>query len=500
MFDGMNRNHKNSFLLSELAQLLGGEAVNIERADPCVSAAVANSSGDCQGSLFVAIKGLRVDGHDFLDEAFARGAVAALVNDAARLGDRPGIVVLNGRKALSVLAALLAGEPSKRLKVVGMTGTNGKTTINWVLYHLLNHCGCPCLRVGSLGAAAEGVIDDPFPYTTPEPLILHDMLARAADADVKAAVVEVTSIGLHQYRVENLEFDLGMFTQLSRDHLDYHGDMEDYFQAKLRFFKLLADSPKPAKAAVINVDCEYGRRVAEFAAEQGLELITVGKRQGSTIQIVDFEQGVNGSILELSYQKKSYKLKSRYIGFFNGHNLAMVVAAAVALGHEIGKIVKVIPQLPLVPGRLEAVGNSEIGVFVDYAHTPDALKNVLWALRPITENNLWVIFGCGGDRDRGKRPEMALVAAELADHVVVTSDNPRSEDPQRIVDDILQSGINPLLVELDRRTAIRTVLRQAIKGDVVLIAGKGHEDYQLIGSQRLHFSDVEEAGLVLKEL
>lgn len=496
----MNRENCNRFLVSEVAQLLGGQAMNIENCDPCVLRVVANSSVDCQQALYVAIKGLRVDGHDFLDEAFANGAVAALVTDAARLGDRPGVVVSHGRRALSLLAAVFAGDPSSKLKLVGMTGTNGKTTINWVLYHLLNRLGLPCLRVGSLGAAAEGVIDDPFPYTTPEPIILQEMLARAVAGNVKSAVVEVTSIGLHQFRVEDLAFDVGLFTQLTRDHLDYHGDMEDYFQAKLKFFKLLAESPKQSKVAVINVDCEYGRRVAEFAVEQGLEIITVGKRQGSSIQISDFEQGVGGSTLHLIYQKRSYQLKSRYIGFFNGHNLAMVVATAVALGYEVSRVMKILPKLPLVPGRLEAIGNSQVGVFVDYAHTPDALKNVLWALRPITENNLWVIFGCGGDRDRGKRSEMALVAAELADRVVVTSDNPRSEDPQKIVDDILQSGINPTLVELNRREAIRSVLKQASEGDVVLIAGKGHEDYQLIGDQRLHFSDVEEARLALQEL
>ena len=297
--------------------------------------------------------------------------------------------------------------------MIGMTGTSGKTTINWMLYHLLSRLELPCIRIGSLGIEAWGAFSEEFTLGTPEPASLHRTLARAVEAGMKSCVIEVTSQGLDQARADDLDFDCALFSNLSREHLDYHADMEAYFQAKLRLLRLLEGSPKARRAAVINIDDHFGRRIPAGLDAGRVRLIGVGGGAGADVRIVAFSQSIRGSTLELTYQGRQYGVASGYIGRFNACNFAMAFAAAVSLGLDPARVAELLPGLPQVPGRLQRVPASDIGVFVDYAHKPDALEKVLAALKEVGQGKLWVVFGCGGDRDRGKRPLMAEIAAPI---------------------------------------------------------------------------------------
>lgn len=443
------------------------------------------------GSLYVAINGRNVDGHTFVDEAFARGAVAAVVEHADCLRDRPGIVVANSRVALSRIAALLSDSPSSKLKLIGITGTNGKTTTNYLIYNALIELGVPALRIGTLGAYAKDLVDIKESLTTPEALELQPLLQRAVVGGVSAAVLEVSSQGLEQSRVDDVSFDVAVYTNLTQDHLDYHGDIERYFLAKMRFFEILAKSGKGQKLAVINADCSYGARAIEFAKALGIIVLRYGRGAEVELQLERFSQSVGGSILNFKYQERKFELQTKLIGSYNADNLLATIGALTGVGFQVEEIVTALEHSPNVPGRMEAVGGSGVSVYVDYAHTPDALEKVLRALRELASAGVTVVFGCGGDRDRTKRPLMGAVASKFADRVVVTSDNPRTEDPQGIIDQILAAGFTPALVEVDRERAIRLTLERARPGEVVLIAGKGHEDYQIIGTTKTHFSDAE---------
>jgi UDP-N-acetylmuramoyl-L-alanyl-D-glutamate--2,6-diaminopimelate ligase len=399
--------------------------------------------------------------------------------------------------ALSRLSALEAGDPSKKMQLVGITGTNGKTTTHWLIYHAYQTLAAPALRIGTLGAWADGCVNGPESLTTPDASLVQTYLAQALAAGVRFCVMEASSHALCQARVDHVYFDVGAFTNLTRDHLDYHGDMERYFEAKARLFDLIAAGPKSVRAAAVNLDDPYGLRLQEKIAALKLNDFSYGRDLRAAIKILSFAQTNLGSTLLLGYNNKRYELKSHFIGDHNASNLAAAFAGLLALGFNPGEIVAALAKAPPVPGRLEPVGNAKVGVYVDYAHTPDALEKALITLRPIVKRKLWVLFGCGGDRDRGKRPQMGSIAARLADGVVVTSDNPRTEDPQKIIDDILSSGIKPAVVEADRRIAIAKCIGLAQDGDVVLLAGKGHENYQIIGSAKLPFSDGVEAKRVL---
>jgi UDP-N-acetylmuramoyl-L-alanyl-D-glutamate--2,6-diaminopimelate ligase len=470
----------------------------------------ASSAAVVSGAIFVAVPGNAVDGHAFVDDAFARGAVAAVVQDPTVLQGRPGIVVAHSRSALSRLAALFAGDPSHRMKVIGITGTNGKTTTNWIIYHMLNALGERALRIGTLGwewsggAAVEGAL------TSPDPISLHRVLQEARQAGVTAAVMETSSHALDQARVEDVEFDVGVFTNLTRDHLDYHGTFERYFAAKSHLFHLLGHGTKRTKAAVINADDPYGERMLTEARQRGLVDWSFGSDTSAAVAIRAVNEVESGMAIDLLVRaprdgaspgegelKKELRMLAPFTGRHNAENVVAAFTALCALGYEPERVVKAAQLVPQVPGRLERVGEGSVRVFVDYAHTPDALERAIAALRPSTAGRLWVVFGCGGDRDRGKRPEMARVAATGADRVVVTSDNPRTEEPLAIIADVLSSGVTPHYVEQDRRHAITTAVHSAEAGDTVLIAGKGHETYQILGSERVYFSDQEEAARAL---
>jgi UDP-N-acetylmuramoyl-L-alanyl-D-glutamate--2,6-diaminopimelate ligase len=486
------------YSLEILGAHVGGEVVPASARGISVSAVTASSETPPPRALFAALKGVRADGHAFVQRAISNGCVGALVSDPATLGDAPGLVVKDTRTAYGKIAAFLAGSPSEQMRVIGITGTNGKTTTHWLLYHALNYLGTPCIRIGTLGVAAERVLNLPGGLTTPDPELVHTVLKQALQAKCNTAVFEVSSHALDQARVDAVCFDVGVFTNLTRDHLDYHGTMEAYFAAKKRLFHLVADSPKRTRGAVINLDDPVGPGLQREVLALSLNDFSFGFSPDAPLRIRSFSQTIAGSEVTLEWQGKVATIRSRFVGRHNASNLAAACAALLALHAPLDVAARALETVPEVPGRLERVPARELGIFVDYAHTPDALEKALQTLREVTTGKLWVVFGCGGDRDKGKRPQMGLVAQKLADRVVVTSDNPRSEVPGVIIDDILASGITPFLVETDRRRAIVGAVTGAAAGDLILIAGKGHEDYQIIGTEKLHFSDVEEALNALK--
>jgi UDP-N-acetylmuramoyl-L-alanyl-D-glutamate--2,6-diaminopimelate ligase len=491
------------FSLAELAAKISGRVIGSGAAR--ARGVAVSTAAIAPGSIFVAVRGVKADGHSFVAEALRRGAAAAVVHDGSSLPEgAAGIVVDDTRTALSRLAALFAGDPSREMRVVGVTGTNGKTTINWLTHHALLAAHGGSLRVGTLGIRSEkrggaALIDLPGDLTTPDAVSIQQALATALKGGIRHAVFEASSHALDQARLADVAFDAAIFTNLTRDHLDYHGDMERYFAAKAKLFGLTAAADK-ARLAVINLDSDYGARMAAEAKSRGLSVVTFGENTAADLRILSFDQSLQGSRLAFGWQGKKRTLESGFIGIHNASNLAAAFAALAALGEDEGTIVGALENAPQVPGRLEAVPGAPFGIYVDYAHTPDALENVLKALRALVRNNLWVVFGCGGDRDRGKRPIMAKVARELADRVAVTSDNPRTEKPEAIIADILSGGCKAEIVDADRRAAIGKVLASAAPGDAVLIAGKGHEDYQIIGTTKYPFSDVEEARRALAKI
>jgi len=489
---------KGEYEPETLSQLLEGEALYLPSGGLRVRELAVSSRQKTLAGVFVAVKGTTSDGHNYIREAFSNGCVLAVVSRPEALEGRSGIFVADTREALSRLSALFSGYAARELVTVGLTGTNGKTTVNWLVCHMLRDLGEKALRIGTLGVEATGVIAVEGNLTTPDPIKLHHHLREAVDGGVRYCVIEASSHALDQRRVDDLCFDVGVFTNLTRDHLDYHADMESYFAAKARLFELMARHEKGLKTAVINLDSPHGRILREKAQGLGLRDFSFGSTKEAVVRLEEFTQEAAGSRARISFGGKTHGVESGLIGAHNGQNLCAAFAVGVALGFEAEKVARALEQAPQVPGRLEAVRGRDVTVFVDYAHTPDALQNALLSIRALSRRNLWVIFGCGGDRDRGKRPEMGKVAVKYADRVVVTSDNPRTEDPQVIIDDILASGIKPEIVDADRRKAIYETISRAGPGDVILLAGKGHENYQIIGGNKRHFSDVEEAGAALR--
>ncbi|MEX2178697.1 MAG: UDP-N-acetylmuramoyl-L-alanyl-D-glutamate--2,6-diaminopimelate ligase [Gemmatimonadaceae bacterium] len=436
-----------------------------------------------RGGLFVAVRGATMDGHDYLDRARAAGAAAAIVEDAAR-APLPAIVVRDGRRAAAVAAAAAYDFPARHLCLVAITGTNGKTTTAHMLRHLLDEDGAAA-SIGTVGVlvGSEGraVIQDPG-LTTPGPVELQRILRALVDAGVHRVAMEVSSHALHQHRVDGLAFDVAVFTNLSRDHLDYHQTMDAYREAKERLCAHLA--PPPHGIVVVNADdpvwraLATDRRKVEFSTHSSVEVHAHRPRYTP-----------RGSEWTLVAGTERFPVRLPLIGDFNVSNAVAAAAAAYALGVPTDTIARRLGTVPQVPGRLEVVGERPT-VLRDYAHTPDALARALGAVRPFVSGRLLVVFGCGGDRDRGKRPEMGGIAERLADLAIVTSDNPRTEDPEAILDDI-EAGMTAGRHERieDRRDAIARALALAGSDDVVLLAGKGHETYQLRGTERLPFDE-----------
>jgi UDP-N-acetylmuramoyl-L-alanyl-D-glutamate--2,6-diaminopimelate ligase len=415
--------------------------------------------------------------------------IAAVVEDEASLKGNPGFVVNCTRGAWSSLSATWFDAPSDKLLTVGITGTNGKTTVQWLLSQALKILDTSVVRIGTLGVYQ----DDAFikeTLTTPDAYDIQESLANGLANGVSAAVLEVSSHGLSQQRVADVAFDVAVFTNLTRDHLDYHETFKDYFAAKQELLRITAAAK--GKGAVINLDdVETAEQNCALCRELELPFRTFGFNKKAEVRIKNVSLALDGATIEIERAGSTYELKTPCIGEHNASNLAAVWGVLSFLEYSDEQIARVLQEVVPAPGRLESVGTADVGVYVDYAHTPDALENVLKALRPVSSKQLWVIVGCGGDRDPGKRPIMGEIAGRYADKVVVTSDNPRTEDPDAIIEDILKAEISPFLVEADRKSAIMQTLEAAKPGDIVLVAGKGHEDYQILGTEKIHFSDQE---------
>jgi len=458
---------------------------------PAELAGIADDSRRVRrGWLFCAVPGTRVDGRRFLEDAREAGAAAALLEEPVPECPLPQMVVPDARAATAHLAALFHGDPGRVLDAVGVTGTNGKTTTVWLLRHLLGGLG-PSASLGTLGRLGTDGLREAGRLTTPGPVELMQEVAELRDEGAEFVALEISSHALDQRRADGLPLAAAVFTNLSREHLDYHADMESYRRAKLR----LAGLVRPGGTCVVN---------ASEPAWSGLDTgparrLSYGLGPDADVRALEVEPGPGGSRWSLSAGDRSAPVQLPLPGDFNVVNALGAAAAAIALGLGVEEAAERLSSAPQVPGRMEVLRREPFLVLRDYAHTPDAMERVLATVRP-DGGRLLVLFGCGGDRDRGKRPLMGAVAAREADLVFLTTDNPRSEDPEDIVGDI-EEGMDdvPHRVVMDREEAIAAALEEARPGDVVLLAGKGHEDYQIFGDRKMHFDETAIVGRLLDE-
>lgn len=466
--------------------------------------------------LFVAISGLSADGHDFIDEATARGASAAVVQKPVE-SNLITIQVENTRKALGKIAAKFYGNPSMKLVIIGITGTNGKTTTSYIIESILSSAG---FKVGVIGTINYRFSGKTFsnPVTTPESLDLQRILSEMVKEGITHVVMEVSSHALDLFRTEDCFFDAALFTNLTHDHLDYHGNIEAYWSCKKKLFTdILPSGPKKEKAfAVINCDDARGKELSETLSVKCIKTGSSAAYNVHTISSSLSPEGIEAAILT---PLGSFHFKSSLVGKHNVENILCAAGLGAGLAISPERMAEGIESVRVIPGRLERINNDAgISVYVDYAHTPDALKNVLLSLKPITSGRLICIFGCGGDRDRTKRPLMGEIATTLSDIAVITSDNPRTENPLDIIKEItegvtrnkidrydsseLTSDFNGrgYVTEPDRKRAILLGIKASRPGDTVLIAGKGHENYQIKGAIKIHFDDRQEARLALSSI
>tara|TARA_Y100001936_G_scaffold253705_1_gene320248 strand:- start:5273 stop:6718 length:1446 start_codon:yes stop_codon:yes gene_type:complete len=464
--------------------------------DPDIAGLTADSRAVKPGYLFAALPGSQVDGRDFIADALTRGAAAILAPSGTGLPPQadeiPMLDVDNPRRSLALFAGRFFNKQPRVAAAV--TGTNGKTSVAWFTHHIWKRLGHRSAAVGTLGittvstdsAAGAGL-------TTADPVTLHRELRAMAEDGVDHVVLEASSHGLEQFRLDGVQLTAGAFTNLSRDHLDHHGSMDVYRAAKLRLF----DSVLPDDAtAVLNADSDEFPLFSSIAHARGLQVIGYG-RTADEIRIEQIEATPHGQRLSLNVLNKAYEVELNLPGIFQARNALCALGLAIACGDDIDAVIALLPELQSPPGRLELVAHAENGapIYVDYAHTPDALASLLAALRPHTSNELLVVFGCGGDRDKGKRPQMGAVARDLADQVYVTDDNPRGEEPASIRQEILANC--PDAIEIgDRAEAIKQAIANLAKDDVLVIAGKGHETGQIVGDQVLPFEDAEVARAV----
>ena len=444
-----------------------------------------------EGWLFVAVSGHEVDGSAFITDALSRGAIAVVSENRPDLGS--GVVhvqVPRARRALAELAAAFYGDASKDMTVVGVTGTNGKTTTTFMIRDILRDGG---FVPGLLGTVAYEVGERSIPAlrTTPEALEIHSMFRQMRDAGCNAAVMEVSSHAIALERVHGIDFNIGVFTNLSRDHLDYHRDMDTYFNVKSQLFHAIEQ--RDDRKAVINIDDPWGLKLVDDGKLKA-GILTYGFNESADVRASNASLDSGGTAFDIATPWGEAHVKLRLLGRFNIHNALAAIAAGGLCGVDLGHMVKALEKITSVPGRLELVHNRKgRKIFVDYAHTDDALKNVLTTLREICRDRLIVVFGCGGNRDRGKRVTMGQVASELADYSYVTSDNPRDEEPGAIASEIIKGfdHQDQFEVVLDRREAIEKAVRAMGRKDVLLIAGKGHETYQEFKGTIVPFDDRE---------
>lgn len=451
-----------------------------------------------KGDLFVALNGKNIDGCVFLFDAISHGAAAALIEGNRNNIEIPVIKVKNARAALSEVSAKFYDKPSEKIKLIGITGTKGKTTISYMVQSILKKAYNQAFRMGTIDYDM-GYAVIPAKNTTPESQVLHSLMAEALKNGIDHGVIEVSSHSLKMFRVEDINFSVAGFTNLSLEHTEFHPDMDDYFMAKRRLF---VELPSKSKKNVIGIDNEYGPKMLKECKDAGLDTMTVSvDNQNADVHAVNPIIKGSESSFTLFCNGEEKPCKINMGGHYNVFNALIAAGMCSALGVSIDDICAGLEALKSVPGRLEAIENDKgINVVVDYAHSPDALKNVLSALRPVTEKRIITVFGCGGDRSKEKRPVMGKTALEASDVVIVTSDNPRREDPEAIINEIM-TGINSdgksenktVIREVDRKEAIYKALSMAEAGDTVLIAGKGHEVGQYFADRTIPFDDREVA-------
>ncbi len=468
------------------------EIINFK--DIAINGIAYNSQKVEANFIFVAIRGLKSDGNNYIDVAIANGASVIITSIKPQLLDNNTtyIIVENERKTLAIISANYYNFQKGSTKFIGITGTNGKTTITFLFKSLLTKFDKKCAIIGTTGIYF-GDEKIPSTHTTPESLELYEIITKLQKDGAEYIVMEVSSHSLMQYRTYGIDFDIAIFTNLTHDHLDYHQNMENYAQAKQLLFKSL----NKKALAIVNSDDKYSQVMLENINKN--KQITVGYSLSSDYQVANSKISSNDTSFELLINKSNEKItcQTNLIGAFNISNLSLVLATLIELGFDKSLLSEYCKNLTPAPGRLEVVNlaNGAIGV-VDYAHTPDALDKVLETLNSIKTRKIITVFGCGGERDRAKRPEMGKIATKFSDFSIITNDNPRNEDPKSIINDIL-TGINEdnqsnYIVIEDREIAIKSAYEMSTKGDIILVAGKGHEDYQILGNQRIHFSDIEQ--------
>ena len=465
------------------------ELVNLEDMTDEITGISYNSKKTQPNDVFICLVGEHVDGHEYAEEAFANGASVCVVERRLNL-DKPQIVVEDTSRIIAQISDLFYSSPSKRLNLIGVTGTNGKTTVTHLIQKLFEANEQKCALIGTLGHkffSSDSYHD--AKHTTPQAPELQKILYNINEKEIKNTVMEVSSHALAQHRVDYCDFNGAVFTNLTQDHLDFHITMNNYFKAKAMLFEDLVSGD----FAVINNDDDYAPKFKEVISPT-VSLYTYGIKNKSDIQAKNILFNHNGASFTCCIKEKEYHINLKMSGMFSIYNVLAAISTAVALNLDIEKSIKTLENLGGVAGRFEIIINKPT-VIVDYAHTPDGLENVLKAARDITpsEGKLICVCGCGGDRDATKRPKMGSIAEEYADTVIVTSDNPRSEEPQQIITDILAGfkTIQDVIVEPDRELAIKEAHKIAKENDVVLIAGKGHEDYQILANETIHFDDRE---------
>lgn len=474
--------------LAELAEIEGVRAVH---GDAEVRRVTVDSREAGTGSLFFAMPGTQRDGHEFVSKALQAGAAVAVSMPDVFEVSSPALLVDDTVEACWRVCKAVYGDPSRSLLVIGITGTNGKTTVAWVLTQALENLGHRTAYLGTLGGWLLGERIDTG-LTTPFSPQLNEFFALCRDRGVEYVVMEVSSHALQQKRVDGIEFDVAVFTNLSQDHLDFHADLDEYFAAKKRLFRGLPTTKR--LTSVVNLDDEYGRMLAGELSQ------TIAFGHGGDVECIEADSFLDRFEMRLRARGQVVDLRVPLGARFNLSNAMAVMSALLALDVSPSDAVRSMQNVRAAPGRFESVATGrDFTVIVDYAHTPDALEKVLQSAKELTPGRLICVFGCGGDRDRSKRPRMAAAASAIADVVWVTSDNPRTEDPNAIIADILPGLSSDVLhrVEADRRAAIHGAIGEATSGDCVVIAGKGHEDYQILGRDKVHFDDREVAAEAL---
>jgi UDP-N-acetylmuramoyl-L-alanyl-D-glutamate--2,6-diaminopimelate ligase len=468
------------------------DALRADAAVGAVSGIAYDSRAVTPGQVFVALKGLHADGTSFARQAVERGAAAVVSEEAAPDGVLvPWAIVEDARLAIAVLAAAFYRDPSREMRVIGITGTNGKTTTAFLLASIFDAAGIPCGILGTVGYRIGDEVREAT-RTTPEAPEVQALLREMVDRKCGACAMEVSSHALSLRRVDGITFAAGVFTNLTRDHLDFHADMDGYFRAKRRLFEML---PRDAPS-LVNLDDPRGAALVDAGGRP----VTYAITRPADVTPGPLSFSLNGLSFDVRTPRGTLHVTSRLVGRPNVYNILAAVSTATALDVPLDAVERGLASLVGVPGRFQVVSDAkdEVTVVVDYAHTDDALRNLLETARPLAQGRLITVFGCGGDRDRTKRPLMGAVAGRLSDLIVITSDNPRSEDPNRIIEEV-QRGITPdtrrdamqrVLTIVDRRAAIAKAIELAGAGDVVLVAGKGHEKYQVIGDRTLPFDDV----------